>query len=262
MNKVLAIFGPLLTGVAAIGSAFVGRRAPWAVVVVALVGSLASIVNTIEHGAQVGMVFEMYRNSTGFFKLLEETIESTLEEEELVSSGADPNWQGFAFNRLGDASNRSDAAAEVGGDIEDTNRMVRKKSLDDILYTSPRNSKTGKRIKCKSRNEVGVIPHSDDISLLEAAQSKSDSRLAVNNSQILNMNRLHCITSTSRQSPPCLTPQQIWDFIEQIGVRDKTNIKDVVRRIGEMEQRDWMAFQKLASAGQQNEARREVSSSK
>ncbi|GAB4826556.1 hypothetical protein Ancab_033450 [Ancistrocladus abbreviatus] len=83
MNKVLAIFGPLLTGVAAIGSAFVGRGAPWAVVVVALVGSLAAIVNTVEHGGQVGMVFEMYRNSAGFFKLLEETIESALEEEEL-----------------------------------------------------------------------------------------------------------------------------------------------------------------------------------
>ncbi|GAB4860413.1 hypothetical protein Ancab_035571 [Ancistrocladus abbreviatus] len=197
------------------------------------------------------------------------------------------------LTRLGDASNRSDVAAEVGGDIEDTNRMVdsperfstdqmaivpleqssaqtemicrrqvRKKSLDDILYTSPRNSKTGKRIKCKSRNEVGVIPHSDDILLLEAAQSESDSRLEVNDSQILNMNRLHCITSTSRQSPPRLTLQQIWDFIEQIRVRDKTNIEDVVRHIDEMEQRDWMAFQKLAAAGQQNEARREVSSSK
>ncbi|GAB4850247.1 hypothetical protein Ancab_029543 [Ancistrocladus abbreviatus] len=120
-------------------------------------------------------------------------------------------------------------------------RQVRKKNLDDILYTSPCNSKKGKRIKCKSRNEVGVIPHSDDILLLEAAQSESDSRLEVNDSQILNMNRLHCITSTSRQSPPRLTPQQIWDFIEQIGVRDKTNIEDVVHRIGEMEQRDWVA---------------------
>ncbi|GAB4860029.1 hypothetical protein Ancab_011508, partial [Ancistrocladus abbreviatus] len=71
------------------------------------------------------------------------------------------------------------------------------------------------------------------------------------------MNRLHCITSPPRQSPPRLTPWQIRDFIEQIGVRDKTNLEDVVRCIGDMEQRDWEAFQKLASVGQQNEARRE-----
>ncbi|GAB4826761.1 hypothetical protein Ancab_033642 [Ancistrocladus abbreviatus] len=210
-----------------------------------------------------------------------------------VCSGADPKWQGLAFKRLGDDSNRSDAEAEVGGHFEDINRMVdspeclptaqmdiapleqlaaqtemngrrqvRKKRLEDILFTSPRNSKTGKRNKCKSRYDVGAVSHSDDILLLEAAQPESDSWLAVNNSQILNMNRLHCITSTPRQSPPRMTPQQIWDFIEQIGVRDKTNIEDVVRRIGEMEQRDWTAFQKLASVGQQNDARREVSSSK
>ncbi|GAB4826557.1 hypothetical protein Ancab_033451 [Ancistrocladus abbreviatus] len=83
MNKVPAIFGPLLTGAAAIGSTFLGQGAPWAVVVVPLAGSLAAIVNTIEHGGQVGMVFEMYRNSAGFFNLLEETIEFALEEEEL-----------------------------------------------------------------------------------------------------------------------------------------------------------------------------------
>ncbi|GAB4842788.1 hypothetical protein Ancab_012764, partial [Ancistrocladus abbreviatus] len=199
----------------------------------------------------------------------------------------------LAFKRLGDASNRSDAEAEVEGHFEDINRMVdspeglptaqmaiaplepsaaqtemngrrqvRKKSLEDILLTSPRNSKTGKRIKGKSRYDVGAVPHSGDILLLEAAQPESDSWLAINDSQILNMNQLHCITSTPRQSPPHMTPQQIWDFIEQIGVRDKTNIEDVVRRIGEMEQRDWTVFQKLASAGQQNEARREVSLSK
>ncbi|GAB4833834.1 hypothetical protein Ancab_032081 [Ancistrocladus abbreviatus] len=136
-------------------------------------------------------------------------------------------------------------------------RQFRKKRLEDILSSTPRNSKTGKSNKCKSRYEVDVVSHSEDILLLEAAQPESDSWLAVNDSQILNMNRLHGTTRTPRQSPPRMTPQQIWDFIEQIGVRDKTNIEDVVRRIGEMEQRDWMAFQKLASAGQQNDARRE-----
>ncbi|CAA2944506.1 Hypothetical predicted protein [Olea europaea subsp. europaea] len=41
-------------------------------------GALASVVNTIEHGGQVGMVFEMYRSNAGFFKLMEESIESNL----------------------------------------------------------------------------------------------------------------------------------------------------------------------------------------
>lgn len=85
MNKTLAISGPLLTGIAAIGSAFVGP-APndsWAVIVAVVAGALASTINTLEHGGQVGMVFEMYRNCAGSFKLLEELIESTLEERDV-----------------------------------------------------------------------------------------------------------------------------------------------------------------------------------
>ncbi|GAB4853267.1 hypothetical protein Ancab_017452, partial [Ancistrocladus abbreviatus] len=75
--------------------------------------------------------------------------------------------------------------------------------------------------------------------------------------KILNMNRLHCNTSPSGQLEPNLTPCQIWDFIEQIGVQDKTNLEDVVRRIGDMEQCNWEAFQQLASAGKQNDVGRE-----
>nr|KJB68580.1 hypothetical protein B456_010G251900 [Gossypium raimondii] len=81
MNKVLATSGPLLTGIAALGSAFmVSSNSPWAATVAAVAGALASAVNTFEHGGQVGMVFEMYRNNAGFFKLMQESIESTLDE--------------------------------------------------------------------------------------------------------------------------------------------------------------------------------------
>ncbi|XP_059628389.1 probable F-box protein At4g22030 [Cornus florida] len=85
LNKVLAISGPLLTGLAAIGSAFVGSpsHGSWAAVLGIFGGALASIVNTLEHGGQVGMVFEMYRSNAGFFKLLEESIESNLSEREV-----------------------------------------------------------------------------------------------------------------------------------------------------------------------------------
>ncbi|KAL2341302.1 hypothetical protein Fmac_009242 [Flemingia macrophylla] len=81
-NKSLAIAGPLLTGIAALGSSFVGNDS-WDALVPLVAGSLASAVNSFEHGAQVGMIFEMYRTSGGFFKLLETSVESTLEEEDL-----------------------------------------------------------------------------------------------------------------------------------------------------------------------------------
>ncbi|KAJ4982309.1 hypothetical protein NE237_033146 [Protea cynaroides] len=48
-----------------------------------LAGAPAAIVNTMEHGGQVGMVFEMYRSNAGFFQLMEESIESTLKEGQL-----------------------------------------------------------------------------------------------------------------------------------------------------------------------------------
>ena len=82
INKILAISGPLLTGIAAIGSTFVGNGS-WAAIIAVAAGALGSVVNTFDHGGQVGMVFEMYRNSAGFFRLLEESIEGTFEEKDL-----------------------------------------------------------------------------------------------------------------------------------------------------------------------------------
>ncbi|KAL5773278.1 hypothetical protein ACOSQ2_013202 [Xanthoceras sorbifolium] len=76
-NKFLAISGPLLTGIAAIGSC--AGSPSWA----AAAGALATVVNTFEHGGQLGMVLEMYRNCAGFFMLLEESIESTVDESEV-----------------------------------------------------------------------------------------------------------------------------------------------------------------------------------
>ncbi|KAK7303322.1 hypothetical protein RJT34_14225 [Clitoria ternatea] len=84
VNKMLAIAGPLLTGIAATGSLFVENNgSSWAVLVPLIAGSLAAAINSFEHGGQVGMVFEMYRASGGFFKMLETHVESTLEEKDL-----------------------------------------------------------------------------------------------------------------------------------------------------------------------------------
>ncbi|KAK8470862.1 hypothetical protein PHAVU_003G080500 [Phaseolus vulgaris] len=82
VSKSFAIAGPLLSGIAAVGSSFVGNGS-LAALVPLMAGSLASAVNAFEHGGQVGMVFEMYRNCGGFFTLLEETIRDTLEEKDI-----------------------------------------------------------------------------------------------------------------------------------------------------------------------------------
>ncbi|KAL5972563.1 hypothetical protein ACLOJK_039368 [Asimina triloba] len=85
INRILAFSGPLLTGLASLGTSFAGSSTSFgslAAVVGVAGGALASVVNTFEHGGQVGMVFEMYRNCGGFYRLLEESIESNLKERE------------------------------------------------------------------------------------------------------------------------------------------------------------------------------------
>ena len=44
INKILAISGPLLTGIAAIGSTFVGNGS-WAAIIAVAAGALVSVVN-------------------------------------------------------------------------------------------------------------------------------------------------------------------------------------------------------------------------
>ncbi|KAI3419260.1 Aminomethyltransferase [Psidium guajava] len=79
LNKTLAVSAPLLAGIAMASSAFGGSMAT---TVAAIAGAMAAIVNSFEHGGQVGMVVEMYRNCAGFFVLMEETIKATLEESD------------------------------------------------------------------------------------------------------------------------------------------------------------------------------------
>ncbi|CAK8531117.1 unnamed protein product [Lathyrus sativus] len=83
INKSLSILGPLLTGSAAIGCFFVGGDGMLVNFIPVFGGGLATVVNSFEHGGQVGMVFEMYRNCGGYFELLEEMVEETIEERDL-----------------------------------------------------------------------------------------------------------------------------------------------------------------------------------
>ncbi|GAB4838750.1 hypothetical protein Ancab_028293 [Ancistrocladus abbreviatus] len=196
-------------------------------------------------------------------------------------------------NRIVGTPNRTEADTQIRGCIEKPNRLVaspdslatdqrvngfdergtvlaeescrrqfRQRCLEDILNSSHCLSRKGKSINSKYRIAEVEISQADESLKRGASQSESDALLEVNDSQILNMNRLLCSTSSPEQRGPSLTPHQIWEFIEQIGVRGQPNFEEVVRRIGDMEQRDWEAFQKLALVGKQNAARREVSSSK
>ncbi|KAJ0977456.1 hypothetical protein J5N97_012930 [Dioscorea zingiberensis] len=83
INKVFAVLGPVLSGLAAIGAAMIGlpglRGLPEFMAVVG--GVMAAVVNTMQHGGQVGMLFELMRNCAGYYRKIEEEIEFNLEEK-------------------------------------------------------------------------------------------------------------------------------------------------------------------------------------
>ncbi|KAL4366730.1 hypothetical protein GQ457_05G030690 [Hibiscus cannabinus] len=84
LNKMLAISGPLLTFLGALGSSCVGTtHCSWPVMIGVIAGAMATVVNSVEHGGQVGMVFEMYRGNAGFFKQIEENIMSNVSEKDV-----------------------------------------------------------------------------------------------------------------------------------------------------------------------------------
>ncbi|CAL9200620.1 probable F-box protein At4g22030 [Musa acuminata AAA Group] len=84
INKSLATAGPLLAGLASIGSGLIGSPAlgPAPALVGVVGGVLAAAVNTLEHGGQVGMVFELFRNCAGFYRRLQEEIECNIGEKD------------------------------------------------------------------------------------------------------------------------------------------------------------------------------------
>jgi hypothetical protein len=82
-NRGLSVAGPALAAAAALATAFVGaggEAGAWATGAAAVGGALAAAVNTVEHGGQAGMVFELCRNCSGFYRKVQEDIEAALEE--------------------------------------------------------------------------------------------------------------------------------------------------------------------------------------
>ncbi|KAG9159537.1 hypothetical protein Leryth_019598 [Lithospermum erythrorhizon] len=79
--------------------------------------------NTFEHGAQVGMVLELYRSNAGFFKFMEESIESNLLEKDVSRRENGELFElkvalqlGRSLSELRDLANIS---ASEDGDIEE-----------------------------------------------------------------------------------------------------------------------------------------------
>ncbi|GAB4827710.1 hypothetical protein Ancab_034597, partial [Ancistrocladus abbreviatus] len=103
-------------------------------------------------------------------------------------------------------------------------------------------------------NEMLVQPRAAENMKFLQPHTESDLGVEVHDSQIINMNRMLCKSSPPGKVEQHLTPRQIWDFIEHIRVRDKTNLEDAVRRIGDKEQRDWEMFQQITSVGKQKAA--------
>uniref|UniRef100_A0A0E0G3Q6 F-box protein n=1 Tax=Oryza nivara TaxID=4536 RepID=A0A0E0G3Q6_ORYNI len=85
LNKGLAVAGPALAGTAAVAAAFIGsgEAGAWASGAAVLGGALAAAANTVEHGGQLGMVFELLRNCAGFYRKMQEEIEANLGEADV-----------------------------------------------------------------------------------------------------------------------------------------------------------------------------------
>ena len=122
LNKGLVIAGPLLSGLGAVGSTF-HASSPWAMALGVMASAMASIVNTLQHGGQVGMVFEMYRSNACFFKMMQESIKSNLNERNVESRENGEVFEMKVALQLGRSlSELRDVAASsarLGDDIEE-----------------------------------------------------------------------------------------------------------------------------------------------
>uniref|UniRef100_A0A0D3F591 F-box protein n=1 Tax=Oryza barthii TaxID=65489 RepID=A0A0D3F591_9ORYZ len=85
LNKRLTVAGPALAGAATLAAAFIGSGevGAWASGVAVLGGALAAAVNTVEHGGQVGMVFDLCRNMASIYRKIQEDIEANLKEADV-----------------------------------------------------------------------------------------------------------------------------------------------------------------------------------
>ncbi|CAL4889053.1 unnamed protein product [Urochloa decumbens] len=84
VNRVLAVAGPALAGAGAAAAAFAGVSGDsWASGAAVVCGAMAAAANTVEHGWQLGMLFELCRNVAGQYRKVQEDIEACLDEADV-----------------------------------------------------------------------------------------------------------------------------------------------------------------------------------
>ncbi|CAL5023065.1 unnamed protein product [Urochloa decumbens] len=85
LNRSLAVAGPALAGAAAVSAAFIGagEAGSFASGTAVVCGALAAAANTVEHGGQLGMLFELCRNVAGQYRKVQEDIEACLGEADV-----------------------------------------------------------------------------------------------------------------------------------------------------------------------------------
>ncbi|KAF7045767.1 hypothetical protein CFC21_054843 [Triticum aestivum] len=85
LNKGLAVAGPALAGTSALATVIIGsgEAGTWASGAAVFAGALAAAVNTMEHGGQMGMLFELLRNCAGFYRKIQEDIQANLSEPDV-----------------------------------------------------------------------------------------------------------------------------------------------------------------------------------
>ncbi|RVW45929.1 putative F-box protein [Vitis vinifera] len=89
----------------------------------------------MEHGWQVGMVFEMYRGNAGFFRLMEESIESNLNERDV---GRRENGELFEMK----------VALQLGRSLS---------GLKDLAASSYSSSKKGEALKSLQASSSNIV---------------------------------------------------------------------------------------------------------
>jgi hypothetical protein len=104
-NRGLAVAGPALAGTAAIAAALTesddAGTLSWPSGAAILGGALAAAVNTVEHGGQVGMVFELCRNVAGFYRKIQDDIEDVLGEADVMARDNGDVFEAKLALRLG-----------------------------------------------------------------------------------------------------------------------------------------------------------------
>ncbi|CAL5023066.1 unnamed protein product [Urochloa decumbens] len=84
VNRVLAVAGPAFAGAGAAAAAFAGVSGDsWASGAAVVCGAVAAAANTVEHGWQLGMLFELCRNVAGQYRKVQEDIEACLNEADV-----------------------------------------------------------------------------------------------------------------------------------------------------------------------------------